>query len=104
MSIINLTLIMSSSTTPPKKKISLPLFDDFLLHLQTNNYSTETIYNYERDLLTFTYFLDKEIQKDFDAITKSDIEHYKGYLLSTDRKTAISETDALTKLQSGSMN
>src|SRR3989344_8947082 len=104
MSIINLTLIMSSSTTPLKKKISLPLFDDFMLHLQTNNYSTETIYNYERDLLTFAYFLEKEMQKDFDQVGKSDIEHYKAYLLSTDRKTAISEEDALIKLQSGSMN
>ena len=104
MSIINLTLIMSSSTTQSQKKIFLPLFDDFMLHLQTNNYSSETIYNYERDLLTFAYFLEKEMQKDFDQVSKSDIEYYKAYLLSTDRKTAISEVNALIKLQSGSMN
>ena len=95
---------MSSSTVDSKKKIPLPQFDDFMLHLQTNNYSAETIYNYERDLLTFAYFLNCEIQKKFDDITKSDIEYYKAYLLSTDRKTAITREDAFTKLQSGSIN
>lgn len=104
MSIINLPLHMTSSPTAAKKKISLPLFDEFLLHLQTNNYSSETMYNYERDLLTLTYFLENEIKKAFEEITKADIEYYKAYLLSTDRKTAISQADALSKLQSGSIN
>ena len=95
---------MSSSSIEAKKKISLPLFDEFLLHLQTDNYSSETMYNYERDLLTLTYFLEHEIKKEFDQITKGDIEYYKAYLLSTDRKTAISEQAAFSKLQSGSIN
>ncbi len=104
MSIIIQTLIMLSSSKDIKKKISLPLFDEFLLHLQTDNYSQETIYNYERDLLTLTYFLEHEIKKEFSQIIKGDIENYKAYLLSTDRKTAISEQEALSKLQSGSIN
>ncbi len=95
---------MLSSPAEAKKKISLPLFDEFLLHLQTDNYSSETMYNYERDLLTLTYFLENEIKKEFDQITKADIEHYKAYLLSTDRKTAIYEQEAFSKLQSGSIN
>ena len=35
----------------------LPLLDDFLLSLQSNNYSPETVYNYERDLKVFENFL-----------------------------------------------
>lgn len=33
----------------------LPSIDDFLLHIQANNYSHETLYNYERDLDTFEF-------------------------------------------------
>ncbi|MFH0937628.1 MAG: tyrosine-type recombinase/integrase [Candidatus Daviesbacteria bacterium] len=85
-------------------KISLPLLDEFLLHLQTDNYSSETIYNYERDLLAFSFFLTNEIKKKFDEINKTDIEKYKAYLLSLDRKTVVTEEIALIKLQSGSLN
>ncbi len=38
----------------------LPLLEEFLLHLQVNNYSDETIYSYERDLKTFINFLESE--------------------------------------------
>lgn len=82
----------------------LPLFDDFLLHLQTNNYSPETLYNYERDLQSFVYFLNNEIKKDFKSLTKIDVEQYKAYLLSSDRKTAFLELDGIQKLESGSVN
>ena len=37
--------------------MNLPYFDDFLLYLKTQNYSQETIYNYERDLGVFDTFL-----------------------------------------------
>ncbi len=68
----------------------LPLFDDFILHLQVNNYSNETIYNYERDLRVFEIFLIEDAHiKDFSSITKQTIEQYKAYLNSRDRKTAI---------------
>ncbi|MCD5396156.1 MAG: tyrosine-type recombinase/integrase [Candidatus Pacebacteria bacterium] len=67
-------------------KILLPHFDDFLLNLQTNNYSEETIYNYERDLETFQKFLN-EINCKFEKVDKKTILNYKAYLTSLDRKT-----------------
>lgn len=70
------------------KKITLPYFDDFLLHLQSNNYSDETIYNYERDILVFENFLN-ESSVSFEKVSKRTIESYKAYLASIDRKTPI---------------
>jgi len=64
----------------------LPLLDEFLLSLQTNNYSEETIYNYQRDLETFQTFL-REIKVPFNKIDKKTILNYKAYLSSIDRKT-----------------
>lgn len=68
------------------ENIQLPYLDDFLLSLQTNNYSEETLYHYERDLETFQNFL-KEINTDFDKMDKKTILNYKAYLVSRDRKT-----------------
>lgn len=87
-----------------QKKYFLPLLDEFLLHLQTDNYSFETIYNYEKDLRTFAYFLENEIDKEFKNLTKADIEKFKAYLLSNDRKTPTLNLTAEVKLQSGSVN
>ena len=82
----------------------LPYFDDFLLYLQANNYSPETRYNYERDLLVFDNFLKKEVNvKDFGKISKRTIEAYKAYLISRDRKTAGNKQGE-KDLQSGSIN
>ena len=51
--------------------LPLPLIDDFLLHIQANNYSLETLYNYERDLDTFAHFLTNELKGlAFDKVTK----------------------------------
>lgn len=69
------------------KNIQLPYIDDFLLNLQTNNCSEETLYNYERDLEVFQNFL-KETDIDFQKINKRTILNYKAYLTSRDRKTA----------------
>jgi len=69
-----------------ESKIQLPYLDDFLLNLQSNNYSEETIYNYERDLLVFQNFLN-EINLSFEGIDKKTILNYKAYLISQDRKT-----------------
>lgn len=66
----------------------LQYLEDFLLHIQTNNYSPETLYNYERDLKTFENFLDSEIKTPFEKANKKTIEQYKAYLVSRDRKTA----------------
>lgn len=85
-------------------KHPLPLFDDFLLHIQANNYSPETLYNYERDLETFEFFLAREMSNlPFPKITKRTIEQYKAYLNSNDRKTASGEI-AEKRLSSGSIN
>jgi len=65
----------------------LPHIDDFLLNLQANKYSLETIYNYERDLNVFNNFLD-ESNIEFDKVDKRAITYYKAYLVSRDRKTA----------------
>ena len=65
----------------------LPHADDFLLDLQANNYSPETVYNYERDLNVFDSFL-AESGIDFDKADKRTITYYKAYLVSRDRKTA----------------
>jgi site-specific recombinase XerD len=81
---------------------SLPHLDDFLLNLQTNNYSRETIYNYERDLNVFMRFL-AESRFEFERITKSTILNYKAYLISRDRKTA-KERYGEKKLGSYSIN
>lgn len=66
---------------------TLPLFDDFLLNLKVNNYSPETIYNYERDLKVFEDFL-FDSQINFSNLTKKDLLNYKALLTSVDRKTA----------------
>lgn len=70
----------------------LPYIDDFLLNLQTSNYSPETVYNYERDLAVFDQFL-TEAAVSFEQVDKQTIARYKAYLTSRDRKTAKSATE-----------
>lgn len=84
--------------------ISLPKIDDFLLHLQVNNFSKETIYNYERDLKVFEKFLVNEIKlKNFKKISKYTILQFKAYLSSQDRRTANNKKNK-QNLSSGSIN
>lgn len=80
----------------------LPHIDDFLLNLQTNNYSPETIYNYERDLKVFGDFLE-DADVPFPRVDKLMLLNYKAYLISRDRKTPKSEK-APKRLSSFSMN
>jgi integrase/recombinase XerD len=83
---------------------TLPYLDDFLLHIQANNYSPETLYNYERDLLTFDFFLQNELSAlPFKNLTKKTIEQFKAYLNSNDRKTAGGQV-AQKRLASASIN
>ena len=77
--------------------------EDFLLYIQTNNYSPETLYNYERDLKTFENFLKNELKISFEKINKKIIEQYKAYLVSRDRKTALGQKPK-KNLTSGSIN
>jgi len=69
----------------------LPHLDDYLLNLQTNNYSEKTVYNYERDLKVFEHFLDTESSVPFPKLKRHDLELYKAYLVSRDRETAESQ-------------
>jgi len=85
-------------------KSRLPFLEDFLLYIQANNYSRETLYNYERDLMTFESFLSQEMDNiSFSDITKRTIEQFKAYLNSRDRKTAKGAV-AQKELKSGSIN
>jgi site-specific recombinase XerD len=82
--------------------VKLPLIDDFLLNLQVNAYSDETVYNYERDLKVFEDFL-QSIGTIFEKLNKRDILNYKAYLISRDRLTPNHE-HAAQKLNSYSTN
>ena len=84
-------------------KTTIPYLDDYILNLRANNFSEETAYNYERDLLTFENFLCEDIKKAFNQIDKTDLLRYKAYLASVDRKTA-STGRAKKKLSSYSIN
>ena len=86
-----------------KKTYTLPLLDEFLENIQSNNYSTETVYNYERDLNTFENFLNEDINLSFSKITKRSIIKFKAYLSSTSRQTASHE-DSQQQLSSYSIN
>ncbi|MBI2121564.1 MAG: tyrosine-type recombinase/integrase [Candidatus Sungbacteria bacterium] len=82
---------------------SLPYIDDFLLHIRTNNYSDETLYNYERDLKVFEDFLSNDVKTPFPKINRRTIELYKAYMSSRDRKTALGAHNTV-KLSAGSVN
>lgn len=85
----------------PEQEI-LPHLDDFLLNLQTNNLSDETLYNYERDLKVFENFLGGA-DIEFGDVDKKTILNYKAYLTSIDRKTPKDEPGK-KKLSSYSIN
>ena len=85
------------------RRDTLPYLDDFLLFIQTNNYSPETLYNYERDLKTFGDFLQAEIRIPFEKLKKHSLEQYKAYLVSRDRKTAAGSSPQ-KRLSAGSVN
>ena len=57
----------------------LPNQDDFLLELQNNNYSMQTVFNYARDLCIFAVYIDAHGYT-FNKIDKQCISIYKGYL------------------------
>ncbi len=92
----------AKSGVSSKKRSTLPLLDEFLLYLQVNNYSLETVYNYERDINSFINFLELE-NLDFDKLNKMHVDRFKAYLYSIDRKTCNNE-DQKSKLSSYSIN
>jgi site-specific recombinase XerD len=86
--------------------VSLPRFDDYLLYIKTQNYSEETVYNYERDLETFRNFLENGLSSptEFSKVSKQAINEYKAYLSSNDRVTSKNKLKNTKKLSSYSLN
>ncbi|MFS8130827.1 MAG: tyrosine-type recombinase/integrase [Candidatus Dojkabacteria bacterium] len=60
-------------------KYSLPFLREYLSNLKNNNYSKETIENYNRDLDIFASYL-SYIETPFEKIDKMSISDYKGFL------------------------
>lgn len=85
------------------KHFTIPLVEDFLLSIRTSNYSSETLYNYERDLSVFEQFLRDDVDVSFNKVSKRIIDLFKAYLSSRDRKTADG-AESLEKLSAGSIN
>ncbi len=74
---VDIQKLISNKSKLPK----LPHQNDFILNLYNNNYSPETIYNYNRDLTFFALFLQDNNYK-FEEINKLTITYYKGWLKS----------------------
>jgi len=68
----------------------LPEQDGFLLYLQNNAYSKQTIYNYARDLCILAVYLYTNGIK-FEKMSKEDINNYKGYLREGRHLDALDE-------------
>ena len=89
---------------PPEFKApALEHRDEFLLYLKAQNYSNETIYNYERDLKQLEVFL-KDENLSFAKMGKLAFVQYKAYLTSRDRKLPITGLTASHKLDAKSIN
>ncbi len=83
--------------------VPLPLFDDYLLHLKVNNYSEETIYNYERDLSILSLYLEQE-KVSFNQIDRKIVDRYKAWLNSEDREVLSDKEISLESLSAASIN
>jgi len=69
----------------------LPQQDSFLLELQNNNYSMQTVLNYARDLSIFaTYLMANGYE--FEKLTKERVTLYKGYLRNGDHLKDLDRT------------
>lgn len=94
---------MSKALEEKHRKPSLPYFDDFLLYLKTQNYSEETVYNYERDLVYLQNFLDDEKRR-FEDLNKQSFNQFKAWLVSRDRKQPFTGLTGVRSLEPGSVN
>jgi len=81
-----------------KKVPKLPDQDSFLLYLQNNAYSKQTIYSYARDLCILAVYLYTN-KISFEKMSKEDINNYKGYLIEGRHLDALDEVreEFLTK-------
>lgn len=84
-------------------EVQLPYKEDFLLFLKTQNYSPETVYNYERDLKQFELFLESE-KTEFNKIEKQTVNQFKAYLISQDRMQPLTRLTGGLTLEPGSIN
>ncbi len=82
---------------------NLEAVDEFLLYLQTNNYSPETIYSYEKDLSSFANFLLLN-KLSVSQLNKRLVNELKAYLASDDRKTPTTGAESGGRLSSSSIN
>ncbi len=94
---------LQTNTEIHTRTINLPMADDFLLYIKTQNYSPETLYNYEQDLKQLQNFLDDE-KLAFRDITKQILNRYKAYLVSRDRKQPFTGLTAPRRLEARSVN
>lgn len=78
------------------KLTELPYKKEFILNLVNNNYSEQTVNNYERDLLIFQLFLSEE-NRSFKSVDKLLITEYKGFLRSGKHHEAIDEFELSRK-------
>ena len=91
-------------SSPAKENFNkLEGIDDFFVFLQTNNYSPKTLYNYEKDLMTFAYFLILRKITIFE-LDKKIINEFKAYLASEDRKTPGGDGENNYRLSAASIN
>lgn len=84
--------------------LELPYKEDFLLEIQNNNYSLETVYNYRRDLTVFEAFMNIR-GIDFTSTSKRFLTLYKGFLQAPNYIEQIlkfwdSTKDSLDKFES----
>jgi site-specific recombinase XerD len=70
------------------KHTPLPYKEEFLLELTNNNYSQETVGNYDRDLTFLESFLFQE-QLPFNKLDKLAISRYKGFLKNGEHLSAL---------------
>ena len=94
---------MDSPAPAAKPKPLLPYFDDFLLYLKTQNYSEETVYNYERDLKYLLNFFSEE-NVVFKGLNKQTINQFKAWIVSRDRKQPFTGLTADHTLAPRSIN
>lgn len=81
----------------------LDLIEDFYLFLETNNYSTQTIYHYKSDLLVFDNFLVSRNLYIKD-LNKRLVLEFKAYLVSSERQTAFNKENRTQRLSATTIN
>jgi len=81
-------------------RVILPYIDEYLLSLQNNNYSKETVDNYERDLEILAAFL-TDRGTPFKKLDKLLISEYKGFLRNQNYLPVLRKYKAAGKVGEG---